>query len=233
MSNYVEVICIVEGRSEQIFIEEILAPYLALKNVFLTATQLSKPGQNKSGIKTGGDVRFSRAIKDIGNHLKQRKDTYVCTFVDYYGIKEWPGVKELPNNLTVPNQIAQYVNEATCIAVVETYADLQVPRRYIPYFAVHEFEALLFSDATVLAGALQIEPEKVQQVLNECGEPEAINNSPHTAPSKRLDNWCRGKFKKTITGIAIAKAISIPVIRKKCPVFNTWLVQLEGLVANP
>ena len=223
MSDYVEAIAIVEGKTEQIFIEKVLAPYLALKNIFMTATQVSKPGQK------GGDVKFSRTVKDIRNHLKQRPETYVCTFVDYYGIKEWPGVDTLATNFS-PAEIANCVNQASRAAVLEQHPDLQSDRRYIPYFAVHEFEALLFSDSEVLARKLGIDVAKVQAVLDECGEPEAINNSPQTAPSKRLDNWCEGKFKKTTAGIAIADEIGIPTLREKCLVFNAWLNQLEALV---
>lgn len=76
----------------------------------------------------------------------------------------------------------------------------------------------------------QIFVEKVLAPLDECGEPEAINNSPQTAPSKRLDNWCDGKFKKTTTGIAIAEEIGISTLREKYRVFNAWLNQLEALV---
>lgn len=45
MSSYMEIVAIVEGRTEQVFIERILAPYLGNKNIFITATQISKPGQ--------------------------------------------------------------------------------------------------------------------------------------------------------------------------------------------
>ncbi|MEY8195528.1 MAG: DUF4276 family protein [Cycloclasticus sp.] len=223
MSNYVEVIAIVEGKTEQIFVEKVLAPYLALKNIFMTATQVSKPGQK------GGDVKFSRTVKDILNHLKQRPDTYVCTFIDYYGIKEWPGVDTLATNSS-PTEIAQCVNQASRKAVLEQNPNLQSDRRYIPYLAVHEFEALLFSDSDVLANKLGIGVAEIQAVLDECGEPEAINNGPQTAPSKRLDHWCGGKFKKTTVGISIAEEIGISTLRKKCRVFNVWLNQLEGLV---
>ena len=223
MSNYVEVIAIVEGKTEQTFIEKVLSPYLALKNIFMTATQVSKPGQK------GGDVKFSRTLKDIRNHLKQRPETIVCTFVDYYGIKEWPGVDTLATNSS-PSQIASIVNQASHAAVLEQYPGLQSESRYIPYFAVHEFEAMLFSDSEVLAQKLGIDVADVQAVLDECGEPEAINNSPQTAPSKRLDKWCGGKFKKTTTGIAIAEAMGIATLRTQCGVFNAWLNQLEGLV---
>ena len=45
MSDYIEVIAIVEGKTEQIFIESILAPYLGYKGIGIRATQVSKPGQ--------------------------------------------------------------------------------------------------------------------------------------------------------------------------------------------
>ncbi|HMU66444.1 MAG TPA: DUF4276 family protein [Cellvibrionaceae bacterium] len=225
MDKQVEVLAIVEGKTEQIFIEAILAPYFAEKGIYLRATQVSKPGQK------GGDVKFSRTIKDIGNHLKQRSDTYVATFVDYYGIKEWPGLDKVPPQAS-PTKIAEVVNLETCLLVATTYPELQTHTRYIPYLAVHEFEALLFSCSETLAAKLSIKLEQVEKVLSDCGEPEAINNSPITAPSKRLDAWViGGKFKKTSAGISIASSIGISKMREKCPVFNTWLLALERLVA--
>jgi hypothetical protein len=46
MRNYIEVVAIVEGKTEQIFIEKIVAPYLGHKKIGVRATQISKPGQN-------------------------------------------------------------------------------------------------------------------------------------------------------------------------------------------
>ena len=34
---------------------------------------------------------------------------------------------------------------------------------------------------------------------------------------------------KTVTGIAVAKAIGVEKMREKCPVFNHWLTSLENL----
>jgi hypothetical protein len=68
----------------------------------------------------------------------------------------------------------------------------------------------------------------VEQVLNEHGEPEAVNNNPETAPSKRLDAWSHnGKFPKTTTGVTIARQIGIPKIRTICPIFDNWLTIIE------
>ncbi len=223
MSNYIEVVVIVEGKTEQIFIDSILAPYLGSKNIGMRATQVSKPGQK------GGDVRFVRVKKDIKNHLKQRPDTYVSTFVDYYGIKEWPGLDKVTPQ-TAPAQIAKALNEAAIDKVADFLPEVQTERRFIPFIAVHEFEALLFSDAETLADLLSIDISKVNDVLDEFGQPEAINNNPHTAPSKRLDLWTKhGKFPKTTMGITIAHRIGIEKMRKKCSLFDAWLQTFEKI----
>ncbi|NWH03749.1 DUF4276 family protein [Desulfobacter latus] len=223
MSNYIEVIAIVEGRTEQIFIERILAPYIGHKNIGMRATQVSKPGQK------GGDVRFSRVRRDLENHLKQRDDTYVTTFIDYYGTKEWPGLDLVPPN-ALPAQIAGTINEATRAQVISLFSDQQAERRFIPFVAVHEFEALLFSDAGILAGQLGVDESNVATVISACGSPEEINNNPRTAPSKRLDAWSdNGKFLKTTMGITIAKEIGIEKIRSACPLFDAWLTTFEEI----
>ncbi|MBP2845920.1 DUF4276 family protein [Dickeya oryzae] len=226
MSNYAEVIAIVEGKTEQVFIASVLAPYLAERNVYLHATQVSKPGQK------GGDVRFDRTLADIGLHLKQRPNTYITTMVDYYGLTSWPGREHLPTVAT-PAQIANVLNRAAYDSVVEKFAPQQAERRFIPFMVMHEFEALLFSDSEILASELGIQQSEVNRVIEQCGGPEGINNSPHTAPSKRLDGWsAHGKFAKTTVGIALASRIGIPRIREQCPLFDRWLSQMEALAST-
>jgi hypothetical protein len=81
MSDIIRVMVLVEGQTEQTFINNIFSPYitrLTENKVFLFPTQ---PG------KLGGDVRFERYKKDIGLHLKQSADTYITLMLDYYGIK--------------------------------------------------------------------------------------------------------------------------------------------------
>jgi len=223
MSDYIEVIAIVEGETEQIFIDKLLKPYLAEKNIFISATQV-KTGKGK-----GGDVRFERVKKDLGRRLKQRSDTYVTTLVDYYGVKEWPGLENVCPQAT-PAQIAQSVNDATKKEIVALFSNQHAERRFIPYMAIHEFESLLFSDTSAIAEELDISLKKVDSVLAECGEPEAINNSPQTAPSKRLDCLSKdGKFPKTTDGIVIAETIGITTMREKCPLFDAWLRTFEKI----
>ncbi len=220
MSDYAEIVAIVEGRTEQIFIRDIVSPYLAGKSIYITPIIVSKPGQK------GGDVKFARVKNDIELHLKQRHDTYLTLFVDYYGIKsDWPGLKEAKQQ-TAPGEKAEKVNSVTKDRVNKLFGDHGAAKRFIPYIAMHEFEAMLFSEPQKLAARLHVPPSDIAKILTECGEPENIDDSPMSAPSKRLENLS-SRFKKTSTGIAIAKSIGLAQIRERCPIFNKWLTEIE------
>lgn len=222
MNNYIEVMVVVEGKTEEIFINSLVAPYLASKQIFISATQISKPGAK------GGDVKFIRAKNDIEKHLKQRHDTYVSLFVDYYGIKsDWPGFNEA-KSCSTPQKIANAVNKVTRNKVIELFTDQRAEVRFIPFIAVHEFEALLFSDPVELATHLHVNQTDIDKILSEFGKPEAINNNQNTAPSKRLEKLYN-RYKKTSTGITIAQAIGITKMRTQCPLFDAWLKNFEEL----
>lgn len=223
MSRRIEVVALVEGRTEEIFIKALLSPYLARTEVYMTPIILTKSGQN------GGDVRFARAKNDIERHLKQRRETWLTLLVDYYGIKsDWPGYQESKRK-TPPASKARVMNEATRKRVNELFGDHDSERRFIPYVSMFEFEALLFSDAKTLARKLNVPPIEVEKILSRCGEPEKINDKSQTAPSKRLETLSKQKFKKTVTGINIAQTIGIDKMRKACPIFNKWITELENL----
>lgn len=219
MSKPIWITILCEGQTEEKFVKELLAPYFLPRLIFIAPIVLTKKGQK------GGDVKFSRVERDIVNALRQSNVSAVSTFVDYYGVKEWPGKDEVLQNST-PNQIAECLNHAAKDAICSKYDELNPQNRFIPFVAVHEFETLLFSDSKILAERLHIEQAKVDEVLSECGSPENINNSPATAPSKRLEKW-NGRYGKTTAGIAIASAIGIEKMREKCPLFDTWLCAIE------
>jgi hypothetical protein len=100
--------------------------------------------------------------------------------------------------------------------------------RFLPYFVMHEIEALYFSCPATLAAKIGVDVAKVEAVVLECGEPEAINHESETSPSHRIEKL-GGSFRKTSTGIAIANAIGLPKMREKCPLFDHWLSMIEAL----
>lgn len=226
MNDFAEVIVVVEGPTEQQFIKDLLGPYLANKSVFLTPIILDKPGQK------GGDVKFARAQNDIGLYLKQRADTWVTLMVDYYGIRnDWPGLQEARLK-SDPRAKAETINKATLTEVEQLFSEYTRGSRFIPYVSMHEFEALYFSAPEVLASEIGVTLEVVSSILEECGEAEAINDSPNTSPSHRLRKLSP-RFKKTTTGIAIAKKVGLERMRESCPLFNAWVDRLELLSTNP
>jgi hypothetical protein len=222
MNDYAEVVVLVEGRTEKIFVAKILAPYMASRRVYLTPIILSKQGQK------GGDVRFARARNDIEEHLKQRSDTWISIMVDYYGIRsDWPGYAE-SRQLSSHTQKAAAMNEATALEIARLFPNQNPANRFIPYVSMHETEALYYSDPACLAFNLGVNQQCIDAILSECGEPEKINDRPDTAPSKRLLKMAQG-FNKTTTGISIAEQIGIPKMRAACPLFDAWIEQLAAL----
>lgn len=67
MGSYAEVVVLVEGATEQMFVKQLLAPYMASRGVYLTPIIIDKPGEK------GGDVKFARARNDIGSILSNEK----------------------------------------------------------------------------------------------------------------------------------------------------------------
>lgn len=224
--NNADVYIIVEGQTEQTFIRELLGPKLGHSGIYLHPVLIGKPGHK------GGDIRFERAKIDIGNFLKQRPDTFISTMFDFYGIEtSWPGRAEIQSSDTALEKAGK-IEKETLSEIKKSFPDLNITNRFIPYIEMHEFEALLFSDAPTLANKIGVNPVEIDNILSECGGPEEINDDHKSSPSKRLQNLLDKKYRKVAMGKTIAEAIGIQTIREKCPHFNEWLERLELLVKD-
>ncbi|MCH7225658.1 DUF4276 family protein [Haloferula sp. A504] len=218
---YVAVIC--EGPTERMFVEEILAPHFQTLGIYMTPTILTKKGEN------GGDVKYSRLYHDLQTHLRQGHNRCVTTLLDFYGLKDhWPGYEEAKRE-TAPSAKQTMLSDAVKETANRTLEEWRSFERFLPHFVMHEIEALYFSCPETLADKLGVEPGVVQAIVTECGEPEAINHERDTSPSHRLDGLASGHFRKTSTGIAIAKEIGLSKMREVCPLFNQWVTTIEGL----
>ena len=188
---------------------------------YLHPTQVPKKGEK------GGDVRFARVKTCVGNFLKQRSDTRVGTFFDYYGLKEWPSLDEVRSAQGLSTaDIAKRLNDSAMAELRREFPELNVANRFVPFLAVHEFEALLFSDTLLLATVLGIDVTLVEGTLQEYGSPEAINTRPDKIPSRQIEKWLDGRYIKTVQGVAIADKIGIDKMRTACPNFDDWLNRL-------
>ena len=59
-----------------------------------------------------------------------------------------------------------------------------------------------------------------------------INDSPLTAPSKRVESLVAG-YEKPLLGALAVLGIGLNAIRRECPHFNEWLSLLERLPQQP
>lgn len=227
--NKVEIFIVVEGQTEQTFVRDVLAPYMGHNGIYLHPSLIGKPGHK------GGDVRFERAKIDIINFLKQRNDTYVSTMFDYFRInKDWPGLNDIRGKtltLTV-EQKAKIVEDAMMKEIMNELPQCNPEKRFIPFIQMHEFEALLFSDAPILAERTGIDLISVQAILTEySNNPEEINNDPVKAPSKQLETL-NHNYRKIALGKEISEAIGIQNIRAKCRHFDNWLKRFGMLLSK-
>ena len=229
MNDDVVIYIVVEGQTEQTFVRDVLAPSLAHQGIYLHLALIGKPGHK------GGDIRFDKAKKDIGNFLKQRNDTYLSTMFDYFRIdSNWPGKAEVHRQIQNGGSLAAadkagILERATRDEIAKAFAGYNTENRFIPYIEMHEFEALLFSDVHILAEITEIEVTEFEKILKDFTNPEEINDDPNNAPSKRIQALKNG-YRKVAMGKAVSEAIGIQAIRRQCPHFNKWLTKLEQLV---
>ena len=106
--------------------------------------------------------------------------------------------------------------------------DVFFPVRFIPFVIMHEFEALLFSDCAAFSrgiGRPDLQ-QQLQAIRDIFATPEEINDSPITAPSKRVLQIIPN-YQKPFLGPLAALEIGLERMRQECPHFDAWLTRLE------
>lgn len=89
------VVVIVEGQTEEAFVNDVLAVVLWPDEVYLTPILLGVPGHK------GGRPSYARVKKDVLLHLKQDKAAYCSTMLDFYGLG--PGFPGTPLSPGLPS----------------------------------------------------------------------------------------------------------------------------------
>ena len=204
---------VVEGQTEQSFVNEVLAPYLKSKGVSLIVPILihtSKTGR-------GGLVNYRHLYNTIKGLLSNPCDgnIIVTSFVDFFRI---------PNNMPGYDQAMRYGNDSQKVETLQQALDESIAdRRFIPYIQLHEFEALLFSNNDGFEYLWEEKlSAKTKSFVDAYENPEDINSAPETAPSKRL-LAINPKYDKVLDGNLIALEVGINEMLAKCPRFAKWV----------
>ena len=219
----------VEGQTEENFVNEVWAPHLY--NVGYTnvrAIFLGNPRQRSQG---GGIRPWGSVRKDFMNHLLEDQGRISTTMVDYYGLPlSWPGRAEAIEGQKTAIERAATVEEAVLNDILFGLTNFN-PQRFVPYVVMHEFEGLLFSDPDEFAQAIE-RPDlsrEFQTIRNQFPTPEDIDDSPETAPSKRIQSLVE-HYQKPLMGVYAVQDIGLETIRNECRLFNRWIEKLEKLV---
>lgn len=99
--------------------------------------------------------------------------------------------------------------------------------KFSPYYQLHEFETLLFSEPEGFTSVLK-KIDEIQSICKHFTNPEEINDNRETAPSKRILK-IYPKYQKVTDGIIISKKIGIEKMRQKCNHFNNWITSMEKI----
>lgn len=219
----------VEGETEEAFVNEVLASHLY--GCGYTKVSARLVGNARQRDRRGGIRAWSAVRKDILHHLKEDAGCLSTTMVDFYalpqaGDRAWPGRAQAAQ--LVFAEKAKAVESALLADICNELGAGFEQCRFVPYVIMHEFEGLLFSDAEKLGQGIG-RPDlssKFQAIRNEFATPEEINDSPLTAPSKRIIDLVPG-YEKPLMGTLAVLEIGLDAIRQECPLFRGWLERLE------
>jgi|APTNR8051073442_1049403.scaffolds.fasta_scaffold07480_6 hypothetical protein len=213
---------LVEGQSEEIFVKHTLAPHLAQHGVFVESPIVLWTKRLPSGGGFRGGVSNWNQIRRNLLPLTRDGDAWVSTLLDFYGLPEdFPGLPEALGAGDPREKVA---------GLQERFAAELNHQRFIPFLALHEFEAWLFSapDAVEAHFCKAHLADRLQTVVQQAGAPELIDHGADTHPKARLHSLV-GDYKETSDGPTLLAKIGIVAVRAACPHFDSWLQRLEAL----
>lgn len=216
---------LVEGQSEEEFVESLLEPHLRERQIWVRRLVV-ETSRDALGRKRRGGGRFSQWLRDLKRLTGQHpgNDVRFTTMFDLYGLPaDFPTLAQHESDRDTVRR-ASSLEEAMAKAVGDW--------RLVPYLQRHEFETLVLASLDVLAGLLHDPAEltgltKLQALVAE-QPPEDINDGPTSHPAKRLEHMIPS-YRKTVHGPLALQGTGLPALRKACPRFDARVSRLERL----
>ena len=208
----------VEGQTEETFVRDVLAPAYSAAAIFFTPIL----AETSPGYK-GGIVNYAKTKRQLERLCQRDRGAYVTTMIDYYGLpNDFPGL----GNRVIMNEVDIHQR----MPMLETELEQDINQdNFLANYQLHEYEALLFCQPEKFEAWIDDVPtDALLQVKDAFATPEHINNSPQTAPSKRVKALIPS-YNKVLHGPMIAGDIGLQAIREQCPHFNRWLERVESL----
>lgn len=206
-----------EGQTEEAFINEVLCPYFANLMIFINPIICTTKRTTAKKFK-GGVSDYNKIKNELVILCKQHKNEIVTTMFDYYA---------MPSN--TPNIACSEVDIYKRMELIEEAINKDIGLSNCFFnLMLHEFEGMLFSSPDAFIKITdQKTVEKIQKIRDEAISPEHINNSPATAPSKRLEALIPN-YAKVKNGALLSKDIGIDTLLRECKHFADWVEKIRN-----
>jgi hypothetical protein len=202
-----------EGLTEVNFVTQLLKPHLEAPDPH--AITVSAP--NLKGYRTySGLKRFAKSLL-----ASPGSEAIVTTMIDLFKIPgDFPGLAETSHEAP-----------ALRVRMLERHFTEDIgDRRFSCYLQLHEFEALLLADLTLLA---EQHPNRQKEISELAKRLDRDFESPeHVNRLRPPSYWIKDEvpeYNKTVDGPVTAASIGLPRLRERCPHFGQWLQRLEDL----
>jgi len=220
-------LALVEGQTEERFVNECLAPYLLERGLALKPTIVKTKRVMSGPHVKGGVVSFQQVQRDLGHLLHDTHATVITTLLDYYALPaEFPGMADRAGGTARAR--VEHVEAAWAASVGDS--------RFVPHLVLHELEAWVYACPSRLEPWMFDDDQAIipaiAAITDAHATPEDIDEGPDTAPSKRLLRVFTA-YQKTVHGPIAIAAIGIERIRTACPHFARWLDDLIAIAESP
>lgn len=170
----------VEGQTEEAFVKRVLAPHFEPLGIYLTVVIVETSRAASGAKRRGGGGNWSHYERDILKLLNASHFAMVTMLLDFYAYpSNAPGADcAKPHQ---PRECAQARQDALAASIGDP--------RFRPFVLLHEFETLVFAAASGRSSILGLQDaaQALGRELDEFGgDPELLDDSPDTAPSKRI-----------------------------------------------
>jgi hypothetical protein len=204
-----------EGLTETSFVRDILAPHVEQRR----PARLAVHAPNLRGKCAYAEVK-KLILALLGNPATE---VFVTTMIDLYKLPgDFPGYAECSGHEDARKRVEE----------MERFLSKDVPdRRFVPHLQLHEFEALILTDAPNLAKYYPNRKDELgklaRTVERDFRSPEEVNRI--APPSWRI-RTAVPEYQKAIFGISAVADLGLERIRGQCKHFDAWLQRLERLL---
>ena len=227
MRAFIRLHIIVEGQTEERFVKDTLALHLGAFQITTDVRRvLTSRDRRKHKSYRGGLLNYEKVKRDIQSWLKEdrHQESRFTTMFDLYALPDsFPNYKEA-KAIPDPYQRVECLEKA--------FQDDIGDPRFVPYIQLHEFETLVLANPANLEyeyfeheNAIKILQNGLEQAG---GNPELINDTSTTAPSKRILAVIP-EYEKVNVGAYIAGINGVDFLKITCHHFSCWLETLEQL----